>query len=60
MPGHDDVLAALGTLITEYARINTLVDRANGRLTAGEREQKQASNRTFDRIRSLYRRAIGA
>jgi hypothetical protein len=29
MPSHDDVLAALGTLVTEYARINTLLDRGN-------------------------------
>jgi hypothetical protein len=40
MPSHNDVLAALGTLLTEYARINTLLDRVNGRLTAAEREQK--------------------
>jgi hypothetical protein len=58
IPNHEDVLAAPGTLLTEYAHINTLLDRANGRMTVTERAQKQAGNQTFDRIRRLYRRAM--
>ena len=63
-PTYKELVAALGTLLAEYAEIDEMLDMWAGAgpegETAEERGRHRLSNRARDRVQKVYERAVSA
>lgn len=61
-PTYTDLVAALGTLLTEYASIDELLDNVVAHspegLTPQEQRTQRVSNSARDRIRKVWEQAL--
>lgn len=60
-PTHNELVAALGTLLAEYSDIDAMLESFmnSAEPTKDERKRQSRSNRQSQRIAKIYRRAIG-
>jgi hypothetical protein len=60
-PTYDKLLAALGTLLSEYGEIDEMLDsfmENTLEVTEAEKRRQRRSNRTYLRISTMYRKLI--
>lgn len=57
-----ELIAALGTLLAEYAEIDEMLDSfiSNNEGTAEEKARQRKSNRQRDRITRIYQKAVSS
>lgn len=59
-PDHNELIAALGTLLAEYSEIDEMLDNYMGAhgATCQEKARQRTNNRAMKRVLKVYERAV--